>query len=215
METEKFDQGAYWKKRHRDFRNDPRSVGNAAASIEHNYEGERDLQGAVSELAGFLRQRKYSSVLDLGCGYGRVAGSLISKGFSYTGIDISDEAIKTAKKNHPKGVFLQGDLRELNIAKKFDVVLILYVLVHFTEDEDWRKFLAAACQRVKRDGCLLFADYFPPERISPVPHVVSRPLAQYNEELAKLGFTADSRLQQQISLIPYDSAKVFKAARAL
>lgn len=189
--TVEFDQGKYWVKRHEDLKGDPRSVGTLAASREANEQGERELQRLAAFLAGKLAADGARTVLDLGCGYGRVAGSFIESGFKYTGIDISPVAIATAEAAHPQGQFIVGNLSDMSGDEQFDVVLILYVLVHFVDDRLWRDFLDSAIRRLKPGGRLVIADIFPEARTTAGAHVVSRPLSEYLDVFGEAGLVVD------------------------
>ncbi len=67
--------------------------------------------------------------LDIGCGHGGVSEDLIKKGFSVTGIEINDDAIKSLYK---KGFeVIKKDINKpLQINNKFDIVMLLDVLEH-------------------------------------------------------------------------------------
>lgn len=189
----RFDQAGYWVKRHQNFKNDPRSVGNLASTIEENIKGEAELKTAVAHVARKLAER-HSTVLDLGCGYGRIASEFIGNGLSYSGIDISEEAIRRARAGVPKGKFFQGNLVEWTTRDQFDVVCVLYVFVHFVEDSQWLAVLEAALSRLTPRGVLFFADHFPVERLASVPHVVCRPLRDYEAVFSRHGFQFDADL---------------------
>ncbi|MCY0096400.1 class I SAM-dependent methyltransferase [Hoeflea ulvae] len=208
-----FDQAEFWINRHIVYKDDPRSVGNAAVSVEANLDGEKDLQAAIAQLAKRFSSHNYSTVLDLGCGYGRVADSFISNGFKYTGIDISKDALETAKKQYPQGKFIQGDLRNIKLDSKFDVVSILYVLVHFVDDSDWKSFLRTACEYLTPGGKLVFADHFPTERSSPVAHAVSRPIGDYIDFFREVGMELDSELQKDFASEPFACVPAFRFAK--
>jgi 2-polyprenyl-3-methyl-5-hydroxy-6-metoxy-1,4-benzoquinol methylase len=77
-----------------------------------------------------------SRILDLGCGSGHHALELARRGFSVIGVDISQNLILYAKEvafaeeestGEPVDAqFLWSDLRELDYAGEFDVVLNLH-----------------------------------------------------------------------------------------
>lgn len=65
-----------------------------------------------------------SSVLDLGTGPGTQAIAMAKKGFSVTATDISHTAIEKAKETTALSInFLQDDIVNTKITKKFDVIL--------------------------------------------------------------------------------------------
>lgn len=214
MTGHRFDQAGYWIKRHQELKNDPRSVGNLGSTRDESFRGEVDYKSAISSVAEELA-KQYSSVLDLGCGYGRIASEFIAHGFDYTGIDISPEAIARARTSVPQGSFFEGNLVEWKTTQKFDVVCVLYVFVHFTEDHEWAAVLEAALSRIRPGGMLFFADYFPAERTAPVPHVVNRPLSDYVTMFARHGFELDASLARFASEITVGNGlgKQFRFAR--
>lgn len=68
-----------------------------------------------------------SSILDFGCGTGRLVDILLGQGldsFSYTGIDFSAKAVDLARLNHPGHQFIHGSQEELHGLDSFDYVLV-------------------------------------------------------------------------------------------
>lgn len=189
MTSDEFRQAEYWIDRHKRLRDDPRSVGNLAATREQNEAGEIDFREAVSAAARLLAPGR-RTILDLGCGYGRAAAGFIDAGFDYTGIDVSEDAIQQAVGREPRGTFLRADLLQWVPDRTYDVVSVFYVLVHFVRDEDWGRFLDACCRAVAPGGRLLLADHFPTLR-SGAAHFVSRPFDEYLPALERHGLTID------------------------
>lgn len=83
--------------------------------------GGYDAMMAASPLATFdaaYCQRWFplpGRVIDLGCGTGRLAQTLVPHGFEYVGVDLSEEMLNIARKNidTEKATFLRGNLVEL------------------------------------------------------------------------------------------------------
>ena len=188
-ESEPFDQARYWIERHKELAGDPRSVGNKARSLEESLEVERRLAYTARVLAEMLDGPK--SVLDLGCGYGRIAGAFLEHGYEYHGVDVSPAAVAQAQERQPEGQFEVGDLRTWASEHRFGVVSLLYVMVHFVDDSDWRGMVMRALDWVAPAGVLLLADNFADETVRPAPHVVLRPMSSYVELLATQGFEFD------------------------
>jgi SAM-dependent methyltransferase len=67
---------------------------------------------------------KARSVLDAGCGTGRVAIELARRGCAVVGVDWDDEMLATAASRSPGGRFVRADLSNLDLAHKFDTVLL-------------------------------------------------------------------------------------------
>jgi len=80
-----------------------------------------------------LKGIKFSSVLELGCGYGRIT-KLILENFQvsrYVAIDISSVLIEKAKNKIPDKVEFQvNDINNISKEEKFDLVLASEVLMH-------------------------------------------------------------------------------------
>jgi SAM-dependent methyltransferase len=77
--------------------------------------GEADL---VARLAG-----PGSSVLDAGCGTGRVAIELAARGHRCVGVDVSESMLAVARERAPQLPWHCQDLVELDLGQAFDVVL--------------------------------------------------------------------------------------------
>ncbi len=73
-----------------------------------------------------------ASVLDLGCGNGRLLEVFKNISINYLGIDNSEALIKLAQTNYPENRFVVSDLLVLDHAtrEKFDYIFCLAVLQH-------------------------------------------------------------------------------------
>lgn len=67
-----------------------------------------------------------SSVLDAGCGTGRVAIELQRRGRSVTGVDLDPRMLETARRKAPTLEWVHGDLADPTLAfdRRFDVVVL-------------------------------------------------------------------------------------------
>ena len=89
------------------------------------------------------------SVLDLGCGNGRLLTFLKKEGYkTYLGIDQSGELLKQARKEHPGMNFVEADMSEvLSIKEKVDAVFAIASFHHLPRKDQlstlkkWKKFL--------------------------------------------------------------------------
>jgi 2-polyprenyl-3-methyl-5-hydroxy-6-metoxy-1,4-benzoquinol methylase len=64
-----------------------------------------------------------SRILDAGCGAGRVGGALAALGHEVTGVDLDPELIAAAEEDHPGPAWQAGDLAELDLPERFDVIV--------------------------------------------------------------------------------------------
>ncbi len=77
------------------------------------------------------------TVLDLGCGNGRLFELFRDTYTKYIGIDQSHNLIKLAQKKYPKAKFIQGDVLNINkiTDNKYDLILLIAVLPHIPSHE--------------------------------------------------------------------------------
>ncbi len=64
-----------------------------------------------------------SRVLDAGCGPGRLGGYLHGAGHTVVGVDVDPVLIEAAEADYPGPTWLVGDLSELHLAERFDVIV--------------------------------------------------------------------------------------------
>ncbi len=94
-------------------------------------------------------------ILDIGCGNSDYFYLFQEQGADYTGIDLSIEMIKIAKKTNPEGKFLVQDMREMDFHEKtYDGVYCFYSLIHLS-DLDIRKTLKKINYISRETGKLL------------------------------------------------------------
>lgn len=94
-------------------------------------------------------------VLDAGCGPGRDAVFFSGKGFSVTGIDISDNLLEIARRKDPTVRFLHMDLRNMDFPDNmFDGIWACASLVHLKRDEI--PVVLTAFHRILKPGGILF-----------------------------------------------------------
>ncbi len=92
-----------------------------------------------------------SSILDLGCGAGRLAHPLIERGHRLTCVDQSMEMLE-----HVRGAeTILADIEDLELGRTFDVVLLPSNLVNTPFVEQRIAFLDACLRHLAPDGCVL------------------------------------------------------------
>ncbi len=100
--------------------------------------------------------------LDLGCGNGKTASSLIDSGFQVTGADFSSEAVEICRRLFDgKATFVQADIAELPFDdRSFDYITAVHVLEHL--DSDGLERASGEIFRILRPGGYLFVRSFAP-----------------------------------------------------
>ncbi|MEV4945917.1 class I SAM-dependent methyltransferase [Streptomyces sp. NPDC053755] len=96
-----------------------------------------------------------ATLLELGCGAGRVTGPLVERGFAVTAVDESAEMLAAVRERVPGVETVLSPIEALDLGRRFDVVMLASYLVH-TAEHDTRQALLETCRRhVEDDGCVL------------------------------------------------------------
>ncbi|ANZ43553.1 SAM-dependent methyltransferase [Lentzea guizhouensis] len=74
--------------------------------------------------ATFVRAYEPRTVLDAGCGTGRVAVELARHGIEVVGADVDRSMLATARAAAPHVEWVESDLAELDLGRTFDVVVM-------------------------------------------------------------------------------------------
>lgn len=99
------------------------------------------------------------TVLELGSGGGHNAYHL-KKHFNMTLVDISPKMLKSSKQINPKCEHIVGDIRYLNLVRKFDAVFIHDAIAHINNKADLRKVIQTAYKHCDINGTLLICPDF-------------------------------------------------------
>jgi len=99
-----------------------------------------------------------TKILDIGCGGGLISEGLTKIGASVTGIDFIKENINIAKihakKNNLKINYIVKNFEKEKIPSKYDVIIILEVLEHLS---NWEEFLKKIKFNLKKNGVLIIS----------------------------------------------------------
>jgi len=97
-------------------------------------------------------------IIDVGCGGGLVCEPLARIGAKVTGIDFIKKNIKIAKKHSQNEnlniKYFVSDINNLQLNKKYDVILILEVIEHI---DDWKIILNDLTKNLKPQGIMIIS----------------------------------------------------------
>ena len=83
----------------------------------------------------------HSTILDLGCGSAKpIAAYLIVQGHSVVGVDSSEVMIEMAQENFPEQVWIEADMRTVDLSQKFQGILAWDSFFHLTQDDQRQMF---------------------------------------------------------------------------
>jgi SAM-dependent methyltransferase len=119
-----------------------------------------------AEVAFILRTLEIgigAKILDLGCGYGRIAHELARAGAEVTGVDLAPAMIDRARQRAQQdGLAIDyrvGDMARLPPLSGFDVVLIWFYSFGYGDERGHIKTLKSAYSALKKGGFLMFDQY--------------------------------------------------------
>lgn len=123
-----------------------------------NYEKECDV---LEKIFVEFHRRKLKTILDVGCGTGSHALILSKRGYSVTGIDVSNTMIGKAKrkaeKENVEAEFFVQDMRNMKLDRKFDCAICMfggfgYILTR----EDLVQVFSGLKEHLNKDSLFIF-----------------------------------------------------------
>jgi SAM-dependent methyltransferase len=105
--------------------------------------------------ATFVRSYVPRTVLDAGCGTGRVAIELARHGIEVVGVDVNPSMIETARRRAPELDLRVGDLTTLDLGRTFDVVVMAGNVPLFAEPGTQAAIVAACARHLTAGGQLV------------------------------------------------------------
>jgi SAM-dependent methyltransferase len=133
-----------------------------AATLRGVYDTSFEDAMAIAEL---LREVGAQTVLDLPCGFGRIAGPLHELGFHVTGVDASADQIGAARARNGGPTYLVGSMLEPP-AGPFDAILNLYTSFGYMASEDDDQCCLERWRAALRPGGILILETLDTERVA-------------------------------------------------
>jgi SAM-dependent methyltransferase len=135
-----------------------------------------------------------ASILDVGCGAAEpIAGYLIRSGYRVTGVDSSGPLLGMARARFPDQEWIEADMRQLALGRRFDGVLAWDSSFHLSP-EDQRGMFSVFRAHLRPGGALMFTSG--PEHGYVLGEFEGEPLyhgsldtAEYRSLLGENGFT--------------------------
>ncbi len=131
----------------------------------HLWPSNSTLDREPSEVAGLvslLALPPEGRILDLACGYGRIAVPLARRGFQVTGLDLSEPLLASARERAAQAdvsvEWRRADMRDMpsEWSGEFDAIISIWnSFGYFADDHENQRVLASAAQALKPGGRLL------------------------------------------------------------
>jgi len=96
-----------------------------------------------------------ATVLDAGCGTGRVAIELARRGIDVVGVDADPEMLERARRRRPDLPWVLADLATLALDRRFDVVLMAGNILPFAEPASRAAIVATCAGNLAPDGLVV------------------------------------------------------------
>jgi SAM-dependent methyltransferase len=103
----------------------------------------------------FLMAYEPDTVLDAGCGTGRVAIELANRGVEVVGVDVNESMLATARERAPHITWIHADLTTLALDRTFEIVVMAGNVPLFTPEGTEAALVAHCARHVRADGLLV------------------------------------------------------------
>ncbi len=122
---------------------------NALAQAGQSIHGEADL------ISSLLVDQPGASVLDAGCGTGRVAIELDRRGFAVVGADLDPGMLDTAREKDPAVRWVLGDLVDVDLGVEFDLIALPGNVMIFVAPGTEGRVLSNLARHLRPGGLLV------------------------------------------------------------
>ncbi|MGI8809649.1 MAG: class I SAM-dependent methyltransferase [Acidimicrobiales bacterium] len=121
----------------------------------------RDVHGEA-DLVESLGPR---SVLDAGCGTGRVAVELARRGLDVVGVDLDEAMLEKARTKQPDVPWVLGDLAEVDVGRTFDLVVLAGNVMIYLAPGTEAQVVANLARHLEAGGALVAGFSLEPDRL--------------------------------------------------
>ncbi len=152
------------------------------------YDATYELRAAAGEdvhgEADFVQRFAPASVLDAGCGTGRVGRELARRGLDVAGVDIDPEMLDTARRKAPSVDWRLADLATVDLNRSFDAIVMAGNVMIFLKPGTESAVVANMARHLQPGGLLIAGFQIMRERLT---------IEQYDEIAANAGLTLAER----------------------
>ncbi|TAK72370.1 MAG: class I SAM-dependent methyltransferase [Dehalococcoidia bacterium] len=134
--------------------------------------------------ADFVRRFSPASVLDAGCGTGRVGRELARRGIDAAGVDIDPGMLATARRKAPDVDWHLGDMATIDLGRAFHAIVMAGNVMIFVTPGTEEAVLANLARHLHPGGVLIAGFQLLLRRLA---------LAEYDASAARAGLTLAER----------------------
>ncbi|GAA1565451.1 class I SAM-dependent methyltransferase [Kribbella karoonensis] len=96
-----------------------------------------------------------SSILELGCGTGRITRPLLARGHQVVAVDEAPEMLARVAEGSPAVETIRSTIDELRLDRRFDVVLMMSFLINVADDAERLRLLRTCAHHVRPGGSVI------------------------------------------------------------
>jgi len=123
-----------------------------------NVNQETAVQEAAERIVNLLNLQPEDRILDVCCGNGLLTSYIANKGYSITGVDLSEKLIENAKKSYPSVDFYRQDAICLDLNKTFDKLYRAFSFQYFDSFSKGKKVLDALIRHGNSNATIVLTD---------------------------------------------------------
>lgn len=146
------------------------------------------------QVKSVLAKKRKLRVLDLGCGYGRLASKIVKDypGSYVSGVDISQEYVDLFNQElKENGNAIRADIKKLPfVDSSFDVIIAVTTLMYMVNERDQIKAMKEIFRLLKKDGRFVIIERNPTgHSLITLGGLLTALRGQENREIESVGFT--------------------------
>jgi len=120
--------------------------------------------------ADFVMRFAPATLLDAGCGTGRIARELARRGVDIVGVDLDEQMLSTARRKAPDLVWHCADLAAIDLGRTFDVILLAGNVMIFLTPGTERDVVSNLSRHLAPGGRLIAGFSLRPGQLSAADH---------------------------------------------